>query len=139
MRNLRGQLSLVLLCTLPGALAARDYTLAFASFAPVNMDIFIADADGSNARALLPNPGQDYNASFSRDGKWIVFTSERDGSADIYRARTDGSALERLVADPAFDDQAALSPDGRHLAFVSTRSGQADIWLLDLRTKALRN
>jgi TolB protein len=116
-----------------------EYTVAFASFAPINTDIFVADANGNNPKPLLAHPGLDYNASFSRDGKWIVFTSERDGSADIYRVRPDGSGLQRVIADPAFDDQAALSPDGRSLAFVSNRSGQADIWILELATRKLLN
>lgn len=115
------------------------YAIAFASFAPLNTDIFVGDADGGNAKPLLAHAASDYNASFSRDGKWIVFTSERNGSADIYRVRPDGSGLERLIDDPAFDDQAALSPDGKFLAFVSSRSGQADIWLLEIKTKKLRN
>ena len=55
----------------------------------------------------------DYNASFSRDGRWVVFTSDRSGSADIYRVRRDGRDLERLTDSPAFDDQAALSPAPR--------------------------
>ncbi len=80
------------------------YQLAFASFGPLNNDIFIADADGTNARALLPEPSNDYNASFSHDDKWIVFTSERNGSADIYRVNPDGSGLEQLTNDPSFDD-----------------------------------
>lgn len=119
--------------------AAPTYQIALASFGPINADMFIADADGNNAKPLLPHAGFDGNGSFSLDGKSIVFTSERDGSYDIYRSRPDGSGLERLVDDPAYDDQAALSPDGRSMAFVSTRSGQADIWILALPTKKLRN
>jgi len=115
------------------------YEIAFAGFGPVNSDIFIADADGSHAKPFLPHPELDSNASFSHDGKWVLFTSRRAGTSDIYRARPDGSGLEALAASPAFDDQAALSPDGRSLAFVSSRSGQADIWVLDLASKALRN
>lgn len=119
--------------------SARDqYTIAFKSFAPNNTDIFIADRDGSHARPLAPDPALDYDASFSPNGRWVVFTSQRAGSADIYRVRPDGSRLERLTDDPAFDDQGALSPDGRSLAFVSSRSGHAEIWLLDLVTRALR-
>ena len=114
-------------------------TIAFASFAPLNTDIFIADSLGTNARPLLAHPALDYNASFSADGRWVVFTSERNESADIYRVHPDGTQLERLTDDPAFDDQAALSPDGRQLAFVSSRTGQADIWVLDLATHVLRN
>ncbi|OGG46107.1 MAG: hypothetical protein A3F84_26820 [Candidatus Handelsmanbacteria bacterium RIFCSPLOWO2_12_FULL_64_10] len=119
--------------------AEPHYTVAFFSNAPLNTDIFIADSNGSNPRPIVAHPDLDYNASFSRDGRWIIFTSHRAGSADIYRVHPDGSGLERLTDDPAFDDQAALSPDGTLLAFVSTRSGQADIWVLELATGALSN
>src|SRR5262249_31765636 len=112
------------------------YMIAFGSFAPTRTNIFLAYGDGGNARPLLANPAVDYNASFSRNGAWVVFTSERSGSADIYRVHPDGSGLERLTDDPAFDDQGTLSPDGRTLAFVSTRGGSAHIWLLDIETRA---
>jgi len=115
------------------------YQIAFASFAPLDTDLFIADGDGSDARPFLSHPALDSDASFSRDGRWVIFTSRRDGSSDIYRAHVDGSSLERLVDDPAFDDQAALSPDGKTLAFVSTRAGQADVWLMDIATHKSRN
>ena len=115
------------------------YQIAFANFGPQNTNIFTADADGSNAKPFLPNPALDYNASISADGKWILFTSERNGSADIYRAHLDGSGLEQLTDDPAFDDQASLSPDGKKLVFVSSRNGQADIYVLELATKRLKN
>src|SRR5260370_1539406 len=107
---------------------------------PCQSRVFMAKTDGSAERPLLPNSGLDYNASFSADGKWIVFTSERGGSADIYRVHPDGSSLERLTDAPAYDDQGALSPDGKQLAFVSSHgTGSADIWVLDLQTKKARN
>jgi Tol biopolymer transport system component len=115
------------------------YQLAFANFGPINTDIFIADADGNNAKALLPDPGLDYNASFSHDGKWVIFTSDRNGSADIYRVHPDGTGLEQLTNDPSFDDQAVLSPDGGKMAFVSSRNGQADIYILEIATKKITN
>ena len=109
-------------------------------FSPTLTEIHIADADGSNPRPLTPGHNLDYNASFSYDGEWVVFTSERFGSADIFRVRADGTGLERLTDDPAFDDQGALSPDGSRLAFVSTRKdGSSDIYILDLSTGKVRN
>jgi Tol biopolymer transport system component len=129
--------ALVCLGLRPAVSAQAPYTIAYASFAPLDAEIFLAAADGSDPTPFLPSPAEDWNASFSRDGQWIVFTSTRNGSADLYRAHPDGSGLERLTDDPAFDDQGALSPDGRTLAFVSTRSGRADIWTLDLPTRAV--
>ena len=116
--------------------AEATYTIAYASFAPVHSEIFLAEADGKHPKSFLADPAQQWNASFSPEGAWIVFTSTRHGSADIYRAHPDGSKLERLTDDPAFDDQAVLSPDGRRLAFVSTRSGHAEIWTLDSSNEA---
>ena len=104
--------------------------------------IFIADADGSNERVLIDSGTLDYNASFSADGQWIVFTSERDGlgNSNVYRARADGTQAERLTDSPAVEDAAVLSPDGSKLAFVSTRDGfLANLWVLDLKTGAQRN
>ena len=105
---------------------------------PSSSTLFIANADGSNERPVLPTSGFDYHASVSADGRWIVFTSERNGlgQADIYRVHVDGSGLERLTDSPALDDQGALSPDGKTLAFVSTReTHRANIWLLDITTR----
>jgi TolB protein len=119
---------------------ATRHRIAFTRIGPIRAGLFIADADGRNEKPVLPAESLDYNASFSTDGRWIIFTSERAGSADIYRVHPDGSGLERLTSDPAYEDQAALSPDGSTLAFVSTRgSGMADIWLLDLATHKYRN
>ncbi|MBI4886150.1 MAG: PD40 domain-containing protein [Acidobacteria bacterium] len=122
--------------------AAARHTMLMNRLGPSAMVLYVAAADGSGERPLFPTSGFDYNASFSPDGAWIVFTSERAGSgqADLYRVHPDGSGLERLTDDPDLDDEAAIAPDGRHLAFVSTRgSHTADIWTLDLTTHALRN
>jgi TolB protein len=127
------------ICHAAENVGSSSYQIAFASFAPLNTDVFIADGDGKNAKPLFADPDLDSNASFSSDGRWILFTSRRHGSSDIYRGNSDGTHLEALVDDPAFDDQASLSADGRYLAFVSTRSGQADIWILNIGTKSLRN
>ena len=123
-------------------LAATKQTLLMNRLGPSQMVLYTAGADGSGERPLFAASGFDYNASFSPDGRWIVFTSERAGSgqADIYRVHPDGSGLERLTDDPDLDDQAAISPDGGQMAFVSTRgSHTADIWVLDLQTRKVRN
>ena len=130
---------LLLVLPLQAAGADKAYTIAYASFEPLHAELFLAAADGSHPRLFLPTPAQQWNASFSADGAWVLFTATRKGSADIFRAHPDGTGLEQLTNDPAFDDQAALSPDGRSLAFVSTRSGHAEIWTLDIQTRKLKN
>jgi TolB protein len=102
--------------------------------------LYLSEPNGGNERPFLAGTGPNYNPSFSWDGRWIIFTSERFGSADVFRVHPDGSGLDRLTDSPAFDDQGALSPDGRRLAFVSTREGgTANIWLLDIASHRFRN
>jgi Tol biopolymer transport system component len=135
----RALLATLLASAITPVLSAKEKILLH-RIGPSESTLFIAKADGSDERPLPANSGFDYSASFSADGKWMVFTSERGGSADIYRVHPDGSGLERLTDDPAYDDQGALSPDGKQLAFVSSRgTGSADIWVLNLQTKKARN
>jgi TolB protein len=123
----------------PGHKPEPVYHLAFANFGPLNEEIFIADANGGNEKPLAPSAGNDFNASFSTDGRWVVFTSNRNGPYDIYRIHPDGTGLEQLTHDDTFDDQAVFSPDGKKIAFVSSRSGQADVYVLELATKKIVN
>lgn len=112
--------------------------------APSGSQLYIANADGSNATALMANQTNpfDYHASWSKDGQWIVFTSERraDGQADIYRVRPDGTGLETLMNTDWLEDAGTLSPDGTKLAYVSTFGNYTtNIWVKDLATGATSN
>jgi TolB protein len=114
---------------------AQPKTIVYARVGPSQIQLFVSNADGSAERPLLNSDNLDYNPVWSPDGQWIVFTSERNGSADLYRVKPDGTGLQRLTTHPAYDDQAAFSPDGQKLIFVSTRAdGTTDVWIRDLST-----
>ena len=109
---------------------------------PSSSELYIANADGTGERKFLENSVFDYHACYSADGKWVLFTSERNGlgQSDVFRARSDGTGIEPVIAGPSVDDAAAMSPDGSRIAFVSTRDGyRANIWVLDLATGGLSN
>ncbi|KAH8880865.1 tricorn protease N-terminal domain-containing protein [Thozetella sp. PMI_491] len=112
--------------------------------APSGSQLWIADADGSNAAKLMGDQDApfDYHPSWSPDGEWIVFTSERraDGQADLYRVKPDGTGLEILVSTDSFEDIGVLSPDGSKLAFVSTAVNYTtNIFVKDLNTGVSTN
>jgi Tol biopolymer transport system component len=112
--------------------------------APSGSQLWTANADGSNATRLMANQSApfDYHPSWSQDGKWITFTSERraDGQSDLYRVRPDGTGLETLVSTDSFEDMGSLSPDGSKLAYVSTAINYTtNIFIKNLSTGATLN
>jgi TolB protein len=105
--------------------------VVYTTLRPPNWDIYLFDKPGGPPRRLTNDPALDYNAVFSPDGRWVVFTSERTGNVDLYALNLkNGGAPVRLTRDDAMDDAASFSPDGQRLAFMSTRDGDADIFVM---------
>jgi Tol biopolymer transport system component len=130
-----------------GAGAATNGTLLLNRVGPVTSELYVANADGTDEHRLLPTDGFDYHASFSKDGKWILFTSERSGlgQSSLYRVKVDGTGLQKLTDHIAVSDAAVFSPTNPNMiAFVSSRRdakdfGTTNIWTLNIATGALKN
>jgi len=70
-------------------------------------------------------------AGFSPDGRFVAFSSVREGSpshGDIFLMTADGRDEVVVAGHPAEDELFAWTPDGRSLLFLSDRSGTWDIW-----------
>ncbi|OQX28247.1 MAG: hypothetical protein BWK80_01150 [Desulfobacteraceae bacterium IS3] len=73
----------------------------------------------------------------SGDGKWLVFTSAREGFPDLWLGSADPSVAvlpRRLTDDPSEESSPAFSPDGRYIAYTGTAfDAKGDIYLLDIK------
>jgi Tol biopolymer transport system component len=78
--------------------------LAFYAGEPGAREIFTVNI-ATGALTQLTNGGDNLAPSYSPDGRWIVFTSYRDGNNEIYRMKTDGSQVLRLTENQASDWQ----------------------------------
>jgi Tol biopolymer transport system component len=126
----------------PSAATRKKGVMLLNRIGPKSQELFVANVDGSAERKFLQTSVFDYHASYSADGKSVLFTSERNGlgNSDVFRANADGGGIEPLVTGASIEDSATLSPDGTKIAFVSSRQGYfANIWVMDLRTKRLTN
>lgn len=104
------------------------------------------DGKKESGRWLTHGSAVNRQPTYSPDGEWIAFSSERTGSLDVWvMSRTTGD-LRRLTVSPAEDWDPAWTEDGRHLLYSSNRSDRFEIWMVmvdgsDVRriTRAERN
>jgi Tol biopolymer transport system component len=105
--------------------------IAFMTNRDGNQEIYAIDATGSGLANLSNNPANDYDPSWSPDGKLIAFSSNRDGNPEVYVMNADGTGQKRLTSDPNIDGAPSWSPDGTHIAFISGRGGGLAIYTMD--------
>ena len=92
---------------------------------PGKLEIFVADADGSNVRQVTELGAASFAPFFHPSGEKILFSTNHGGSArefDIWSVDVDGGNLERITHTPGFDGFPMFSPDGTWLAFSSNRN-----------------
>lgn len=94
-----------------------DYSGGYVWPVYTDYDIFTARPDGSDLRRLTHTPGYDAEATVSRDGKKIVFTSARDGDLEIYVMDSDGNNVRRLTHEVGYDGGPFFSPDGSKIVY----------------------
>src|SRR2546425_1081904 len=81
---------------------------------------------GTPARVTAKGPS--YLHGWSPDGRWLVYTGERNGEFDVYKIAATGGEEIRLTTAPGLDDGPEYSPDGAYIYFNSVRSGRMQIW-----------
>jgi len=98
------------------------------------LDIYQANADGTDSHKLATVSGEPNGLHFSPDGSHISFSiarPESDSSA-LWEIRSDGSGLHPLFPgwhSPPVECCGVWTPDGRYYLFVSGFPG-SDIWAL---------
>ncbi|MEO8069502.1 MAG: hypothetical protein ABI599_17525 [Flavobacteriales bacterium] len=108
----------------------KDYKdlLAAGLVQPTQMELFVANADGTDAMQITSLGKANWAPYWHPDGKHIIFASnhmtERGFPFSLFMINTDGSGLERLTASDTFDAFPVFSADGRYLVFSSNRGGK---------------
>ena len=106
---------------------------------PARVELWIADADGGNARQITRLGGANFAPIFHPDGKRIIFSSNfeapRSGRFDLFMINPDGTGLEKITTHPDFDSFPMFSPDGKKLVWASNRhgnqTGETDLFIAD--------
>ncbi|MEP6754378.1 MAG: S41 family peptidase [Chthonomonadales bacterium] len=84
-------------------------------------ELWTIPTTGGNAKRLTKNPAHDYDIAWSKDGKSLLFVSDRNGNFNIFTIDVATKEEKQLSNGPSDDINPHLSPDGKLVAFL--RSG----------------
>ncbi len=121
------------------ALADYQRLLSQGLVRPSRLEIFVANADGSNVRQITYLQSAAFAPYFHPSGKRVLFSTNypnpRGREFDIWAVDVDGSNLERITFSEGFDGFPMFSPDGTKLAFASNRNnakpGETNVFVTD--------
>jgi Tol biopolymer transport system component len=94
---------------------------------PSHLELWVADADGSNPRQITNLGGANFAPIFHPDGKRIIWssnhTSTNGRTFELNMMNLDGTGLEQITFSDDFNAFPMFSPDGSKLVFASNRHG----------------
>ncbi|MED5330812.1 MAG: hypothetical protein VX916_05925 [Planctomycetota bacterium] len=96
---------------------------------PSKMEIYVAKADGSQARRLTDNGSANFGPFFTPDGQFVIFSSNladpKGRNFDLWMVDIRGENLQQVTFCDSFDGFPMFSWDGKQLAFASNRFNAA--------------
>ncbi|MBK8088609.1 MAG: PD40 domain-containing protein [Chitinophagaceae bacterium] len=100
--------------------------LAQGLVAPTNMEVWVSNADGSNARQVTHYGQANWAPAYMPDSKRIIFASnheyKRGFPFNLYTINEDGTNLVKISRDKGFDAFPMFSPNGKKIIFCSNRN-----------------
>lgn len=98
-------------------------------------DVWVSDAEGGRAYQVTDHVELDGYPIFSPDGKWLAFSSTRNGNWDVFVVPATGGEARQLTFSSMSEIATDWSPDGKSLLFSTSYDvPNSTIFSLDVDT-----
>ncbi|MGH7704061.1 MAG: protein kinase domain-containing protein [Gemmatimonadales bacterium] len=106
-------------------------SVTFTSDRGRNRDLYTQRADGSAPAVLqLDRAEEMLEATWSRDGRWLVVRQNAMPNGDLFAFRPGVDSAPTPLVTTRFGERVpTLSPDGRWLAYVSNEAGRNEVYV----------
>ena len=95
-------------------------------------EIYVIDLETYEIQQLTKAKGYSDCPSWSADGEYITFMSDRDGDWDIYYMKSDGSGKDiKITNNTSSDRYPSWSNDGNMIIYHSDRDGNINLYIYD--------
>lgn len=101
----------------PGPQPKADFSRGYVWMVNPNLVLYKANVDGTNLRKLIDPHAYIAETTIAPNGKYMVFTSDKDADLEIYRANIDGSNIKRLTYAPGYDGGPFVSWDSKWIVY----------------------
>ncbi len=104
---------------------------------PTSMgDVWVFQVGGGGGTRITAEPGREFGAVWTPDGRELIYMSERP-TFDLYRRASDASRLAEPLVTGRYDRYpGGVSQDGRLVAFTLSVHGGVELWTVNLQGRA---
>jgi TolB protein len=106
--------------------------LAFVAGSTRTQELYLADIDGYNARAITHDGTISASPALNKDATMLTYTSYKSGYPDVYLIDLTTGTRTRIAFFPGINSGPSFSPDGSRIALTLSKDGNPEIYTMSL-------
>lgn len=127
-----------ILSALTGDEGVFDTKIAFVLKRGQASDIYTINFDGTDLARITKHQSITLSPRWSPDGKYISFTSYKDGNPDLYIKAMNVATAEKITSFEGLNLAGSWSRDGRKLLLTLSKDGNENLYMMDIDNRKLK-